>query len=305
MLVLSLVAVGIALAGGYLAGRDVVSVRSPSFVRLTFGRGAVQGARFAPDGQTIVYAASWEHNPLQLFLMRAESPESRPLGFPEADILGISRLGEMALLLNRRWFDIDMPPGTLARMSLAGGKPREILEGVALADWSPEGSELAVWRRVGGRSRLEFPIGRILYKTAGIAQSMPVSPKGDMVALTLYEANSGSITLIDRSGKKTSLAPAADLALPGPQAGMKSGLPRRHQAHPRSTLLPCRVECAWSNECSPGCGCTILPVTDACCCPITHGKAVLHLSPLAAPVRSGICHGWTGPSWRTCRQTVK
>src|SRR5262249_38933082 len=97
MLVLTLVVVGIALAGGYLAGRNADPIRSPSFLRLTFGRGAIQAARFAPDAQTIVYAAAWDRNPLQLFMMRAESPESRPLGFPEADILGISRSGEMAL----------------------------------------------------------------------------------------------------------------------------------------------------------------------------------------------------------------
>ncbi len=213
VLALTSVALAIALAGVFLAGRNTAAGRSPSFVRLTFGRGAIQSARFAPDAQTIVYAAAWDGNPMQLFLMRAESPESRPLGFPEADILGISRSGEMALLLGHRWFDLDMSPGTLARMPLAGGKPREVLEGVALADWSPDGSELAVWRRVGERYRLEFPIGKVLYETTGTAQSLRVSPQGDMVALTLYDANTGSISVIDRAGRRTTLA--RDVAAPG------------------------------------------------------------------------------------------
>ena len=46
---------------------------------------------------------------------------------------------------------------------LAGGAPREILEGCYGADWTPDGQSLAVIRRnptgTGGENHLEFPAG--------------------------------------------------------------------------------------------------------------------------------------------------
>src|SRR5262245_15823402 len=68
---------------------------SPELRRLTFRRGTISSARFAPDGQTIVYGAAWEGAPVELFSTRAEGPESRHLGLPSADILAISPSGEM------------------------------------------------------------------------------------------------------------------------------------------------------------------------------------------------------------------
>jgi hypothetical protein len=72
--------------------------------------------------------------------------------------------------------------GTLARMPLAGGAPREILEGVQDADWSPDGKELAITRPVNGNNRLELPIGRVLLQANHVLLSPRVSPRGDMVA---------------------------------------------------------------------------------------------------------------------------
>ena len=51
------------------------SKSAPEFHQLTFRRGTVQGARFASDGQTIVYGAAWEGNPTELFSTRSEGPE--------------------------------------------------------------------------------------------------------------------------------------------------------------------------------------------------------------------------------------
>ena len=39
----------------------------PSYRRLTFEAGTVYSARFAPDGQSIVYSAAWNDKPVQLF----------------------------------------------------------------------------------------------------------------------------------------------------------------------------------------------------------------------------------------------
>ena len=57
-------------------------VAPPTFHQLTFRRGSIQSARFAPDGQTILYTAAWDGKPIELFVNRTESPESRPFGPP-------------------------------------------------------------------------------------------------------------------------------------------------------------------------------------------------------------------------------
>jgi len=99
--------------------------------------------------------------------------------------------------------------GTLARAPIAGGAPRPILEDVEWADWGPDGTNLAVVRNVGGRDRLEYPIGKVLYQTSGGWISYPrVSPKGDYVAFMDHPNqgdDGGSVAMVDLSGHKTDL----------------------------------------------------------------------------------------------------
>ena len=179
-----------ALAGIYLLGRRVERSRTspPRFRQLTFRGAGISTARFAPDGQTVVYAAQWEGKPPELFTARLDSPETRSLGLSRAEILSISSSGQMALLLAPRFgllfraphSDLSVDPsrlrGVLAEAPLAGGAPRELLEETYFADWSPDGKSLAVVRYVGGKNRLEFPVGRVLYET----ERGPVSPDLDL-----------------------------------------------------------------------------------------------------------------------------
>src|SRR5262249_35213719 len=101
---------------------------APKFQQLTFQRGQVLSARFAPDGQTIVYSGAWEGRPPEIFTARTDSPESRSLGLPGATVLSISSAGEIAVSLNRHFVVGYEADGTLARVPLAGGPPREILD---------------------------------------------------------------------------------------------------------------------------------------------------------------------------------
>ncbi len=159
----------------YLLGRGAERP-SPVFRRLTFRRGQIDSARFAPDGQTIVYGAAWEGRLRELFTARPDSPESRALGLPSADILAISSAGEMAVGLGEEGSE------TLARVPLAGGAPREVLQTVRWADWSPDGKSLAVVRRSGGKERLEYPLGTPLFETAGWITHVRVALDGKSVA---------------------------------------------------------------------------------------------------------------------------
>ncbi len=202
----------LALALGFLAGRRLWQTAAPSaplYHEITFRRGEIRSARFAPDGQTILYSAAWQGNPVETFSARQGMVESRSLGLGRAELMAISSKGEMALSLGSHPVGTWINVGTLARAPLAGGAPRPVLEDVEWADWSPDGNNLAVVRNVGGRDRLEYPIGKVLYETSGGWISYPrVSPKGDYVAFMDHPNqgdDGGSIAIVDVSGHKKDL----------------------------------------------------------------------------------------------------
>src|SRR5262249_12921477 len=139
----------------------------PTYRRLTFDEGTLFSARFAPDGQSIVYAAAWNGKPLQLYSTVGNSLLAQPLELSDASLLAISRSNELAVLLHgTHGAHLETENGTLARAPVAGGSPREILGDVRWADWDANG-ELAIVRPVEGHSRLEYPVGHVLYESSG------------------------------------------------------------------------------------------------------------------------------------------
>jgi Tol biopolymer transport system component/predicted Ser/Thr protein kinase len=201
-----------ALAGMFLFKRPVQTIL-PTYHPLAFRRGIVRSARFTPDGKTVIYSAAWEGKPLALFSTRPESPQSREMDPPGADVLAISSTGEMALALKSRPSEGFLYSGTLARVPLGGGAPRELLENVEFADWSPDGSTLAIAHDVAGRKRLEFPPGKVLYESDGWIGHLRVAPKGDLVAFLdhpQHRDDGGSVAIVDLAGKKTALSSGWD-----------------------------------------------------------------------------------------------
>ena len=94
-------------------------------------------------------------------------------------------------------------------MPLGGGAPREVLENVEFADWSPDGSTLAIVHDVAGRKRLEFPPGKPLYVSDGWIGHLRISPKGDLVAFLdhpQHRDDGGSVAVVDMAGKKNTLS---------------------------------------------------------------------------------------------------
>jgi eukaryotic-like serine/threonine-protein kinase len=201
---------GIVLAAiaGLLAGRRTATVLQPTFQRLTFQRGTVYDARFGPDGQTAYYSAAWNGEASRIFSLRPGIPESSPLPLPPARMLGISSAGELAILLDPRPIRFTTALGTLARVPISGGVPKEILQDVTGADWVPGGSELAVVHRASGKDRLEFPIGKVLYETAGWIQNPRFSRDGKRIAFIDHPGPSdgGGVSVVELNGKKTDLA---------------------------------------------------------------------------------------------------
>ena len=208
-------AIGLALLAavlgiGYRAITQQSAAPFPSYHQLTFRRGTVWSARFGSDGKTVLYSASWDGEPTEIFVGSPQSPESRPLGLTGADVLSVSTSGDIAISLGSAVSGEFQKTGTLGRTSpTGGGAPRKILEDVESADWGPDAKELAVVRRVGGLTRLEFPIGKTLYETSAWIGSPRVSPGGDRVAFIDHPGpgdDGGSVAVVDRAGKKTTLS---------------------------------------------------------------------------------------------------
>ena len=203
------------IAGGFLLRGLTASARTGAPVelsQLTYARGSIMSARFAPDAQTVVYAAAWEGLPLDIFTTRPGSSESRSLGLAGAGLLAISSTGELAVSLKRHFMFGFETAGTLARVPLAGGAPREILENVEDADWSPDGKSLAVARHVGNRNRIDYPIGKTLYDAPGWVSDVRVSPDGRLVAFIdhpLRGDNNGNVKVVDTDGKVRMTGPFA------------------------------------------------------------------------------------------------
>lgn len=179
--------------------------RPLSLQRLTYQQGQITSARFGPDGQTFVFSISRNGAPPELWTGRADAMGARPLDLPPGtDILSVSQNGEMAILLNR---EVGLP-GTLARVPMGGGAPRELLEKVWGADWSPDGKELAIIREgENDRRRLEYPVGRLLFEAPeGTLLEWPrVSPDGARVAFIHTVSGIAQLCVVDRSGVKKTL----------------------------------------------------------------------------------------------------
>ena len=181
----------------------------PVLKRVSFRRGTIASARFAPDGQTIVYGAAFTSSPIQVYSTRIDSHESRTLDLPQGGLFAIASTGEMAVAIGQRTLVSWERTGTLARAQLAGGAPREVLEHVEEADWSPDGRELAVVRDMNGVRRLEYPIEKVLYSTAGYISHIRVSPTGDKVAFLDHPVrgdNAGTVSIVDQAGRKVALS---------------------------------------------------------------------------------------------------
>lgn len=176
-----------------------------SYRRITFRRGFIMSARFAPDG-SVVYGAAWEDNPLELFSSFQTGPESRPLGLRDADVLSVSSSGELAVSLGRKYIGVGFATtGTLARVPLGGGAPRRVCEDVQEAQWTNDGKNFLIIRRMEGFYRIESPIGRVIYKTPSWISRARFSPDEQLIAFVdhpVWGDDAGSVVIIDREGRE-------------------------------------------------------------------------------------------------------
>jgi Tol biopolymer transport system component/tRNA A-37 threonylcarbamoyl transferase component Bud32 len=192
----------LAVSAAYLAGRQAVDPSTPSYQQVTYRRGKVGNARFAPDGATFVYSAAWEGRPQEVFTARFGNPDARALGL-KAALLDVADNDEM--IVAYRPEDGDR---TLARVSLTGGLPRDVLTDFGHADWSRDGSELAL-TRFDATGRLEYPVGTTLIEGPGTLAHPRISPDGERVAVVehpLLGDDRGRVAVVNRQGQRTVLS---------------------------------------------------------------------------------------------------
>jgi serine/threonine protein kinase/Tol biopolymer transport system component len=180
----------------------------PVLHRMTFRRGNIWNARFTPDGN-IIYSASWDGHPPALFMAQPGSTESRSLESGLVHIFAVSPSGELAVGTSHHVLSGFEFASMLARAPRGGGAPRDIVDNIEYADWSPDGASLAVVRRVTGKMRLEYPLGKVLYETPGWVSHARISPDGKLVAFVDHRYlgdDGGAVMTIDAAGNKKTIS---------------------------------------------------------------------------------------------------
>jgi DNA-binding winged helix-turn-helix (wHTH) protein/Tol biopolymer transport system component len=206
--------IGLAVACALLLAALIFQFRKdgartePVLKQITFRRGTVFNARFAPDGESILYSAKWNSGTHQIYMASLVSPESRPLGMEKRALASVSRSGELALLGHDPSKPL-MEPISLSRVPMNGGAPMEIATKVTAADWAPDGTRMAVVRYDYAGDVVEFPIGKVIYRSSGLISDLRVSPTSDSVAFLDHPFrgdDAGNVKWADIHGNQKTLS---------------------------------------------------------------------------------------------------
>ena len=169
---------------------------------LTFRRGFLTGARFAPDGQTIVYSAAWDGKPSEIFTTRVGSAIAAARDLSGAWILAISSAGEMAISLgcDRRGKPCrERSPVCRSRAALRAKS--------STTSAPPTGRRTARSSRClsSDASSTRSERCSIRRNPNGFVSSVRVSPDGALVAFLDHprlDSERAILSVVDRAGQK-------------------------------------------------------------------------------------------------------
>jgi Tol biopolymer transport system component len=195
------------LAGlaGWLLASAFRSSTGSTFHQLTYRRGTAEGGRFTPDGRNVIYTATWEGSDEELYSVPADGVGGSPVGIKNARLLAISSRGEYAVALSPAELARFLHPGNLAHYS-GNGAPKPEIENIEAADFTPDGSALAIVRYVAAdvMCQLEYPIGKVLYREKLISD-VRFSRDGKYIAFIAHTNASddrGTVMIIRSTGEK-------------------------------------------------------------------------------------------------------
>jgi eukaryotic-like serine/threonine-protein kinase len=210
-----LAAIALALIAAFSIWR-ILSYSKPvigsQFHQLTYRNGLVSDARFTPDGQSVLYTAQWEGGKPEIYTVPAGTYGGHSLDIPNARLLAVSKQGEIAIALNPLFQFNMLAPGTLARTSVgASGAPKPEIENIQAADYTPDGSALAIVRFLPDKTicQVEYPIGKVLY-TAVAIDDLRFSPNGKYLAFLTHENpfdDRGIAVILRANGDKVAVSP--------------------------------------------------------------------------------------------------
>lgn len=205
------VAIAAAVCGGWKAG-SLQPATNLQFHQVTYRRGSLTDARFSPDGQNILYTATWEGAKPEIYTVPVNGTGGHSIGIEDARLLAVSKSGEIAVALspvNLRGFGIFK--GTLARATSGAGAPKPEIENVVDADYTPDGTALAIVRIVPDKQiyQLEYPVGKVLF-SGGAIDFVRFSPNGRYLAFIIHDNTGddrGNVIILDAKGKKVAESP--------------------------------------------------------------------------------------------------
>jgi eukaryotic-like serine/threonine-protein kinase len=165
------------------------------FQQLTFRKGFITNARFAPDGKHIAYSAEWNGAPSRVYLISMDGRESRDLNRPDTWLEAASNAPGSGILVQQMNGETEQ----LARVSLNGTPAQVLAEKVRRADSGPDGKLCLVTAR-GSTYTIEYPAGHVLYRTAAWIGDVRVSRDGRRVAFTEHPVlhdDGGQVAVVD------------------------------------------------------------------------------------------------------------
>jgi hypothetical protein len=144
----------------------------PTFRPLTNERGTLTAARFVPNSPEIIYSAQWAGGVSQWYARRLDQPGTRPVQGSEGILLSVSAAGE-GVGLSRPYLSHGVQVGTLFGLPLAGGAQREWVSSNVwgAGQGSQSGEFAAVIGEYSREIRLEWPLGRVVYKGLDVLRS--------------------------------------------------------------------------------------------------------------------------------------
>ena len=201
------------VAGAFLLGRRAGGEGEPRMTvqPRTYRALTIFNARYAANAESFVFSGAVNGNTPALYVVSKAFPEPRKISDSATHLLAVSSKDELAVLVKARYLHHRVFSGTLAQMPMAGGAAREIATDVHEADWSPDGTLLAIAREVGGKDRLEYPIGTVLYETSGYLSEIRVAPDGQRIAFNEHPEkidDRGFVAVVDLARMHTALTPA-------------------------------------------------------------------------------------------------
>jgi eukaryotic-like serine/threonine-protein kinase len=207
----------VAVAGlaGWLLSSASHSSEGSTFHQLTYRRGTPGNGRFTPDGKNVIYTATWEGADSELYSVASDSVGGQPVGIKNARLLAISKKGELAVALAPVELTRFLATGNLARYS-GNGAPKPEIENVVAADFTSDGSALAIVRYTPAdfTCQLEYPIGKILYREK-LIDNLRFSPNGNYLAFIAHTHASddrGTVIILRSTGEKVATSPLYESA---------------------------------------------------------------------------------------------